>query len=424
MLAPPSLRDRLLSWRCFALLAAFCVCTQAGADSHRMCLPLANGAVMATKIASDCVGDGESADGDIEVARCLVASGRSAEAILHLQRLVVNRPDDCAALELLRLALARANAGPMAHTASFPGNDSWPSSLERILEATRHATRIGIAAGHDSNINSATAIDVVGIPVLNHRSLVLNPLLVRRASSFTEFNGEADLKVPLSDSVEIGARAAAMARYNNSLYVYFPHSYFAALAVEKRFGSFSLDLAANYMQRRLAGYRIVERVSQEVTASGTPAPGLRLFVSLASARIKYPYFADLVTGDQSTSLRLTHTASGLEVAYRTARERSNSTIKDLDRDYSILALHWNKTLGSAGRIYLHVAETRSDYREFSALFLAQRFDRTRVLALAYEYRVGAGWALTPKLAVEHNASSIPIIAFRRNQWLLELSKEF
>ena len=358
------------------------------------------------------------------MARCLIAAGRGVEAILLLQRILARRPDDGDARALVLAVLAEVNAGSLAHEMSLAEGGAWGTWWRRALESTRHATRIGFAIGHDSNINSATAIDVVTIPALNYRSVALNPLLVRRASTFAGINAALALKIPLSDSVNVVARGAVTARYNAAQYEYFPHNYALASAIEKRFGGLSLELAADYVQRRVAGFRVVDRMNYEATLGLTPAPTLRLSATLASARNTYPLFAGIRTDEHSAGLRVAHTASGLALSLHVGRERSIGAIKDLDRDYTALSLDWNRAIGSAGRVYLHLGESRSDYLAFSPLFLAQRVDKVRQFVLAYEHRIGANWALTPRLAMEHNASTIPIIAFRRTQWMLELSKDF
>ena len=373
--------------------------------------------------AGECVG-AAAPDVEVEQARRLAADGRRAAALLVLQRRLAEAPQDCAARGAILALLKELGGDAAAHelpAGATLGGRPW---LSRSLAPLRPGAWVALEVGHDSNINSATRLDGIELPVLNYRSLALNPVLVQRGSGFAGIDAGLVATRPLSATASASAIVQAAARYNADEPTFLPHGYFAALSAEQWWARTRLAGEVIYLQRRLGRFRVIDRWQQGASLGLEPVPGWRLTLQLSLAGNRYPLFNAVDTDERAGGMQLAHARSGLTLAAQSGRERSRGPQKDLDRDFDRFALDWSKKLANGDLVAAHLATGRSRYLEPSPLFLAQRLDRTRELAVWYRHRLDADWSLTPKLLLEENASTIPVLAFRRHQVLLELRREW
>ncbi len=359
-----------------------------------------------------------------ESIRCLLDSQRPGAALLLAQQLVAAQPEDARAQTLLSEALAALNVEPASYDlADWQGGAARPL-WRSLLNAVQHAAWVGIEVGQDSNINSATPLDTIAIPLLNYRSLKLDPLLVQRASPFVGINAGAAVRKPLSGSLSVGARASASVRVNTAEYAYLPHSYQGEVSLTKRFGDIQLETEIGYAQDWVAGYRFVDRLG---LAAKINAPLSRMWTMELGASVSqnhYPQFNAVKTMQTKGSAGIGHSLTGLSASIHGGEEKAAGDIKDLDRRFAGVALSWRWPLFERGTILARVGEVRSEYRLPSPLFATQRIDTARDFELAYSHRLSDDWLVTLRLIVEQNSSSIPLVAFKRNQALIELRRTF
>ncbi len=357
------------------------------------------------------------------VIECLLDSGRHSVALLLAQRLVAAQPDDTAARSLLASALAALNADPAASAYDWPGSPR--KSLWRgLLDSVQHAAWIGVELGRDSNINSATSLETVPIPLLNYRSLQLDPLLVQRASPFIGVNAGAAVRKPLSASLAIGARASAAARVNSAQFEYLPHNYQGELSLIRHFGDTQLEFVADFAQDWVARFRFVDRLGGGLRLS---VPWLRQWnveFSAGATRNHYPQFNGVKTTLIKGSAGITHAASGLSGSIHGGEEKAQGSTKDLDRRFAGVSLGWRWPVLERGTLFARIGTVRSEYLLPSPLFATQRLDTARDVELAFSYRWDAHWSVTPRMILEQNSSSIPLVSFKRSQALVEIRRNF
>lgn len=380
-------------------------------------------AAPASPAQADC--DTRSAAADWRAEVCgLVRAGRGAAAVLLLQRRLAVYPADAAARTLLEALLAELGAGPAARevpgNAGLIGRPWW----QRSLAMAQSAAWLAAEAGHDSNINSATGLSIIDLPLLNYRSLVLSPLLVRQGSAFLGLAGGVAAARPLAPALSVHAAVQASARYNAEEAAYLPQSYQARLGARGGFGRLTLEAAAGFEQRRVGKYRLVDRSEAGLTLRLDVSPEVRLGLAATGASQAYPLFNGLRTRSQITAVTARHLPSGLGLAAMALRERSLDGPRDLDRDASGVTLEWNRTVRGAGNLQVQWTATRSVYLEPSVLFATQRLDKSTLLSIAYAHRLAGAWTLTPRLVLEENASTIPLLAFRRRQVMVELRRDW
>ena len=409
--------------RCMLLLNCCLLAGLAAAADGTTPAVRAAAATSAVVVAGDCPAAAAPAD-EVLQARRLLADGRRAAALLPLQRRLAEEPQDCAARSAMLALLKELGGDAAAHelpAGATLGGRPW---LSRTLAPMRTAAWLTFEAGQDSNINSATRLDGIELPVLNYRSLALNPVLVQRSSGFAGIDAGLVATRPLAPTASMSAIIQAAARYNTDEPSFLPHGYFAALTAERWWARTRLAGEVIYLQRRLGRFRVIDRWQQGASLGLEPVAGWRLMLHLSLAGSRYPLFNAVDTEEQASGVQLAHARSGMRLAVQSGRERSRGPQKDLDRDFDRFTLDWSRKLGNGDVAAIYLASGRSRYLEPSPLFLAQRLDKTRELVLWYRHRLDADWSLTPKLQLEENASTIPVVAFRRHQVLLELRREW
>ncbi len=369
-------------------------------------------------------GVGASADcSETLRSACPAVSGRARE-ILALQRQLATNPDDAVARERLKELLAQLGA-----TGAALDLPSGATLRERIwwrdlVPTLQRSAWMAVELGHDSNINSSTADEVVHVPLLNYRSLTLDPLLIRKPSSFVGLRMGAVGRYPLGPLWALRAGGMAALRYNTAQYVYLPHSYEGRVALERDFGLWRMEFGGSGTQRWVAGYQAIGRTSLHAQLAGLFAHGLTGLAQVETSRNRYPLLSGAQTNEAAVTLTMTHAATGLRGSVTGARERATGVTKALDRDSVGYSVAWVAEVFAAGRVRLNISETRARYVEASPLFLTSRNDRTREYSVAYEYRLAGGWAITPRYVREENRSTVELMRYDRTQWMIEGRKEF
>jgi hypothetical protein len=350
--------------------------------------------------------------------------GGAGWEILRLQQRLAANPADVEARARLIDLLERTGAGGAAFDlpSGVPLRErTWWRDLVPMLQRTAW---MALEVGHDSNINSGTADEVVHVPLLNYRSLTLDPLLTRMSSSFIGLRMGAVGRYPLGPRWALRAGGMAALRYNAAQYVYLPHSYEGRLALERDFGFWRLELGASGTQRWVAGYQAIGRSSVHAQLTGLFAHGLGGMAQVETSRNRYPLLSGAETKEDAMTLTLTHDDTGLRGSVMAARERATGVARELDHDSLGYSGAWVTDAFSRGRIRLTASETRARYLEPSPLFLTSRQDRTREYSIAYEHRLADGWTLTPRYVREENRSTVELMRYDRTQWMIEARKEF
>lgn len=357
-----------------------------------------------------------------EVIECLLDSKRPSAALLLAQRLLAAQPDDARARALLADALAALNVEPAAYEFSdWQGAGAKPL-WRSLLNAVQHAAWIGIEAGRDSNINSATSLDTIPIPLLNYRSLKLDPLLVQRRSSFVGINAGAAVRKPLSSSLAVAVRGAAAVRLNSAEYAYVPHNYQGEISVTKDIGETQLEAELGLAQDWVAGYRVTDRLGIALRVNTPLLQTWRMELAAGGSQNRYPQFNDVKTTQTKGSAGFAHVPSGMSGSVHYGEEIASGDIKDLDRRFAGFSLSGRWTLLERGTLLARIGLVRSEYLLPSPLFATQRVDSASDMEVAFTYRLSDHWSVTPRVIAEQNKSSIPLVSFKRQQGMVEFRR--
>lgn len=366
-----------------------------------------------------------STDTLIEQARAALNAGKDADALLMFQRVIASNPDRLNEPDLMdkidgiyRLA-GRTTPTSLRPTAVVGRDATWMGFLTKGW--------LAVTAGSDSNINSASNLTSVPIPLLNNQSYpVPSPLLIEKSSTFAGFSGGLDLRRALSPQTRALFYGELQTRYNHAEAVYLPHNYYGAGAIQHSHGAAEFTASVSHMEQWVVRFRLLESDSIVTRASYNALPGLELSMAAEFRTVKYPYFSPVAARGKLLHLSARDSGKGLAVSLMAGRDSTGEHAPELDRNIGSWAIDWSKDWG-VHRVGLHASIGHADYDATSQFFLTQRQDRNRVLAAEYSYGLDEAWKhwrLTPCLVDEQNLSNIPLSAYSRRQIMLELRREY
>lgn len=353
----------------------------------------------------------ESVESLSRLARCAAAAGQEALAFLLARRAVSLRPDDQGLVELADTMRSQASDAGMAD-----------GRLSEADPATVYW--LSVSTGHDSNINGGSDAREIALPLLGNRRVSLNELLIARRSSVVEASFGAVATYPINTLLSLRANGLGSLRYNVAEAAYLPHNYRAAIGLEASpaWGQIGVDLMST--QRWLARFHVVDERTLTTRISYFMATDLLAGAKLSRTARRYPYFDDYRARRDDFGLGLAHLASGFQLTVTQGRQRGERERRELDSRGDGFAIDWNRQITPAYRLRVSWQETRDRYDLTSILFRTRREDKTQLQSVEIEHGLGGKWFLTPRYLREETRSNLALATMQREQWLLELRREF
>lgn len=370
----------------------------------------------------------EDPDTALALAECLMGKGKNGQALLLLQRLVSSQPSNAAAVEMLSRAgrsLGLAQGGAVTPRRSSRGR--WSGWL-------------AVAAGRDSNVNGLA--DHLRIP--GHDSLdlggnlnrllddavdeELQPYLTRKESPFV--GGSAGLLgvYSIAPTWELALSGAASVRLNSEAILYIPLQAQVSGALVKSFGPLTLNTGLKSMHRWLAIYPELSQQNWTLGAGLHVTRSIVLEAALDAGRNRYSLLeglgAGLRTRTQGWRAGVRIEGVGLSLQIGAGTERGEGDIRDLDRNFNELSLTLSHGFDRMGRLTVGWATGKSDFTEYSSLLQGYRRDQTQSLFATLDYPLSANWHLMPRLTWDSNESNFSLATFSREQWMIELRRDF
>ncbi len=371
---------------------------------------------------------------DLLLGISALETGRHTLAVFALERVLAVQPDNLRArAEIGRAYLALGeSAGARRELAAVRGRDVPPEvarSIDRLLSAIDRAPDAGkpsfsgfieVAAGRDTNVNSASSLSAVAVPGLG--AFELDPGSQSRSAWFSSAAGGANVRVPLNREWAFLAGASGAGRFNGG---------------ESRFDTTAAD--GN-------GGVAWTRGRNRVTAA----------LQLGMFEVDHDKLRDYTGG--SLQWQHTHDARNQTTLFaqqsRLRYEGSND-VRDVNRNiYGVGHAHVlpNDRTMLFGSFYLGAETGRNDlpsgvnvaandvmgfrvgaqymlderwmffgalshetreYEDADPVFLRVRDDTLTSLHLGASYALAKQWLLTPSLSFTRNDSSINLNEYRR-----------
>ena len=374
-----------------------------------------------------------SRDFDFLLGVSALDSQRPGEAVIALERVLDNNPDDIAArTEIVRAYLAldeRATAEQalqqLARTSDLPDEAVQSIRLYLDILARRNGQQqrrwqlgLDLTLGTDGNANVGSSHG----RWLIDDGTVLTPLPGNRPqrSPFAEASLSLNHQHPLSETLEWSSSLLASQRLNSRLHEQDLGSLGLSSGLAWQLGAHRLSAAANLQQMLLDGHcfrHAAGLIGQwQYQASGQTQLGL--YAQHFLLRFRGQPMRDAVRS--VAGLSLAHALPGPGAAVLLAnpyggREHTRQHIRQLDFRLIGLRLGWQHNLSPRWRASLGLQYEQRDHDGTDLLFGKTRQDRQTDLRLSADYRLNARWTLTPLLQYTRNHATVAPNDFRRTQ---------
>ncbi len=375
-------------------------------------------------------------------------SGQLSEGVFALERVVMRRPDfSRARLELARAYFLREEDVRAGHhfdiVLSQNPSPQVVASIERyrqrmLARSGRQSTavsgHIGMAFGHDSNVNSATANDTV--------AWVWSDLFGDLQLG-EEAREKGDLYLPLSGSVNVSrtvsARQAVFLRGDLESRSHRDESDFNTVRGGIRFGTtFTGDTLRPTLALRLQRFYLDGERYQDLSGVSVGLAQQLSGVLLANYSAQYLRMryddrserdADLLLGSAGLTRVWQHALRpavnvSLFVGEEDARDSGAAAKANTDR----------RLYGISGMLRLQPAPKwavtgraqyrRSDYGGDNAIFGKTRREDFRQIALELDWAPSARWRIGPRLQYSNNAANIDLFEYDRSAFEIQARYNF
>lgn len=373
--------------------------------------------------------------------------GKNTEAVFALERVLSVRPDSAPA----RAQIARAYfALKETDTAkrefenvkkqTVPAEvrqtiDRYLDAIDRIAETEKFKARffIEFAMGWDSNVNSATQVDSVAIPVFGNAIFTLAPASIEKHDGFFSVGAGTNISNPLGRNLSLIGGLSAYKR-NNFVQDGFDTGFLDGyLGLAKKFerdtwtvvgqgNMFFVDNAAYSNEYRDAVGGTVQwahdfNARNQITA----------YVQYAS--LTYPQQSPRDANRYIGGVGYAHAFKGGDPivyagAYAGLEETKDASFNYLGHRPVGLRLGGQKTLFDNWLVFFSVAGEWRKYRDVDPTFLVTRDDKQYSAALGLTYALPHEWKFSPQISYLINDSNISINEYHRTQLFATLRRDF
>ncbi|MDB5893502.1 MAG: hypothetical protein JWQ88_1033 [Rhodoferax sp.] len=371
-------------------------------------------------------------------------AGHPTRAIFALERVVdMNPADNLARAELARALLVAGEPAAareqlqLARTGPMPTEAA--ASIDRVLGALGQAdppaarrvvsSYAEVFAGHDSNVNSATAAGQFALPAFGGIVFNLDAANRQRSDSFAGAAGGMALQLPLAPNWELQAAVNARGLHNRHVDGLDNRQLDASLGLAYQRGPGVVTVAAQANTYDIDDHRY--RRASGVTAQWQYALSPAAQVSVFTQWTRLAYAAD-ATRDADRSVLgagYAHAFSqGRQVAYGSvyrAREKTREAGYDSYGHHANgMRLGAEANLGAQATVFAALQYERRDYGGTEGFFDASRRDRQFDAAVGVRFAPAEGWRITPQVARQRASSNVVLYDYRRTVWQLSLRREF
>jgi len=284
--------------------------------------------------------------------------------------------------------------------------------------------------GYDSNVNAATALTSVFVPLFGV-NFTLTPVSVMRSDSFMALGGGLELSYPMTSGLSLIAEGALQQRAYSHADTFAYRSSDLQVGVQHltKQDRLSLTVGGNDYDLDNAAYRRIQSANVEWRHQLDDRTQLALFGN--DARIRYVQEA-LRTESSDMLLYGVGALHELDAATRFVAYGSlylgDDTATDgrIDGDRRLYGarLGAQHALSAEVDLYANLTWQKSIFGQENAIFATARRDWQYDLALGLTWRMNSAWSLRPQLAWTRNDSNIPIDEYDRYQLFVTLRRDW
>ena len=371
-------------------------------------------------------------------------AGHTTRAIFALERAVDIEPDDnLARAELARAFLAAGEPEAARQQLMVARRGRMPATaaaaIDRVLGSLEQAPVAGAArrfrgyaelfAGHDSNVNSATAAGQFALPAFGGIIFNLDTDNRQRGDSFTGVAGGLAMQWPLATDWALQAAVNARGLHNRHVDGLDNRQLDASLGLAYTRGPSVLSVAAQANTYDIDDhrYRRASGLSGQWQYTLSPASQLSVFTQWS----RLAYAADATRDADRGVVGAGYARAfdeGRRVAYASvylAREKAREAGYDNYGHHATgVRMGAEAEVAAGATAFVALQYERRNHGGTEALFEASRRDRQFDAAVGVHFVPAADWRVTPQVAHQRASSNVVLYDYRRTVWQLTVRREF
>jgi tetratricopeptide (TPR) repeat protein len=382
-------------------------------------------------------------DFDYLLGIAALESGRPERATFVLERVIVANPGHMAArLENARAYFALRDFERAQREFELILRTAPPAETRALIqtylarmrdpaqpEGARVSGYAEVAAGRDSNVSAAAAVNSVFIPG-QATEFTPDPLFQRRPDRFWALAAGVEYADALRPGLDMTAGGDFQQRWHDSLDAF--DSRVADLhvnLVQRLDERDRVEYVARYNNYELDNTRYREMGSLGSQWSRSLGPRTRIAASAQGLRIRYASESnqasdsDLLVGVLSTTHLLSGSSRTLAAA-GVVLGNDNAVAGRADGDRRIYGMNFGAQRQLRARMqgYVRYSLLNSDYATQNADFGITRRDRQRDLSIGLAWEFASGWLLRPQITDIANRSNLPLNEYQRTEASITLRR--
>lgn len=369
-------------------------------------------------------------------------SGRPGEAIIAFERVLAVNPEHAQArAELARAyfvlgdhtgarrefdTVTRQNPPPAVHATIQKYLDAMAAPAPRTSRSVRGYVELG--AGHDTNINSATADSQIAVPILGGRVFTLDEASRAHADNFMTYALGASFQEPLGAKHALFGGASWEEMENDDFEQYEVGQLSGHLGWRYRHGRNHYSLSANGQRYDVAETRYRDSFGGTLQWQSVIDRNNLLTTTLGYVDLQYPGQDALDAAQTIASVSFAHAlneqGSAVFAGIYGGEESADSGEPRLSYDLYGVRVGGQYQYTPRAALFAAATVQQSNYQGEFVLFATTRADTRADVTLGIDWGLGKRITLKPQLQYTRAQSNIALYDFTRTRAWLVLRHDF
>ena len=311
-------------------------------------------------------------------------------------------------------------------------------TIDRFLSAiessrtTRFNAYVEISAGHDSNVNGATAQGQVAVPFFGGAVFQLAPGAQRLGDSFHALGAGMSFGTEFAPQWSLVGAASYYGKYNWDETLFDTQAYDGSLGVRWARDATAVTAALQAQTYGVGDQRFRDSIGGTLQWQHSLSQSRQVSLFLQHAALSFP--------DPTQSIRdATRSIAGLGVAnafggeyapvvfasvYGGEEQQDEELVPHLGHKPVGVRLGAQATLASGVVLFGNLSAEQRKYGGDDPLFLVRRKDRQFDATIGVTYTLAPKWSLRPQISHTENRSNIDINRFKRTVVQAGLRRDF
>lgn len=298
--------------------------------------------------------------------------------------------------------------------------------------ATRFNAYVEIGAGHDSNVNAATAQSQVAVPFFGGALFQLAPGALKLEDSFSSFAAGLSFGHDLSAQWSLVGGASYYGKYNRDITLFDMSSWDGALGLRWAKDADAITLVAQGQTYSVDDRRYRDSLGGTLQWQHNLNQASQVSVFLQHAALSYPDPTQEIRDAHRTILGVgTAHAFGGEFSpvvfaslYGGEEKQDNETVPHLGHKPIGVRVGAQTAVATQTILFGVASYEQRKYNGDDPLFLVRRDDAYYDVTVGITYTFAPKWSLRPQATYTENSSNIEIYSYKRTVAQVSLRRDF